>query len=118
MRFRSLLRFCLVAGLVYFSPMHLRASDAQGFDDSRDQLHGSILSAYCKGPTDIDAGVCAGYILALAEAMLGGQRLYGQRACGHDGIRAQQLVDLVRVDRIMAQSFPCFDDIAPAAGGR
>jgi len=95
MRIISVFRFLIISGLVYFSPIHIGLSGAQ---ESRDALHGSILAEYCRGHTDIDVGICTGYILAVAEAMLSGREAYGHRACGHDGVRAQQLVDLVRLD--------------------
>jgi hypothetical protein len=96
-------------------------------------MDGQTLMTFCSGKFDTDFGICSGYVMAVAEMMMSGQAAYGQRSCGHDGIKAQQLVDLVRMDvsedadvarksagpmvaTILSKSFPCYDALEPAAG--
>ncbi len=95
-----------------------------------DALHASALMQYCRSTYDTDIGLCSGYIMAVAEMMQGGRSVMGRRACGHEGIKAQQLVDLVRVEagnkpdlvhqgagmmvvHILSTAFRCYD--APPA---
>lgn len=126
-RFRHVFRFFLIAAAAFFGFGHVAFSSAgRGMD-------AQTLMTFCSGKFDTDFGICSGYISAVAEAMLDGNALYGARACGHDGVKAQQLVDLVRMDfseddalrrqsagemvaGILARSFPCYDNISPAAG--
>ncbi len=131
--FRYVVRFMLIATAVFFGFGQAAFSGAgQGVARGID---GRTLMTFCSGKYDTDLGVCSGYIMAVAEAMMAGERVYGQRSCGHDGIKAQQLVDLVRMDvgendsitrqgagtmvaDILARSFPCYDSLTPSAGGR
>ena len=133
MRFiRHTLRFTAVLLLSLLAPWQVPHSGAEVLP--QDALGGKTLMTFCTGKSDVDSGVCSGYIMAVAEAMSGGQAMYGQKACNLDGIKAQQLSDLVRMDlaenptiqtlkagpmvaAIMAKSFPCYNDYAPAAGG-
>ena len=81
---------------------------------------------YCRSSYDTDIGLCSGYVMAVAETMHGGRAVMGRRACGHEGIKAQQLVDLVRVEagnnpnlihqgagmmvaHILSTAFRCYD---------
>ena len=131
---RHVIRFMLVLPLAYLAPGQVSISGAAGEALPQDMLGGRTLMTFCGGKTDTDAGVCNGYILGVAEAMLAGQTVYGTRSCNHDGIKAQQLVDLVRMDLsenpdlqkqkagpmvagILAKEFPCYNDYTPAAGG-
>lgn len=128
-RFRYAFRFGAVLLLAFLAPWQVGSSDAE----ERNMMPGKTLMTFCSGKYDTDVGVCSGYIMAVAEAMAQKQGLYGQKACGHDGIKAQQLVDLVKLDigdhpdlekqpagpmvaGIIARSFPCYADYEPAAG--
>lgn len=129
---RHTLRFTAVLVFSLLTPWQVSHSGAEVLP--QDTLGGKTLMTFCTGKTDVDSGVCSGYIMAIAEAMSGGQAMYGQKACNLDGIKAQQLSDLVRMDisensniqtmkagpmvaAVMAKSFPCYNDYAPAAGG-
>lgn len=138
---RHFFRFILVSLLAFFSPAQIQISGAAPGSKtmpteamSAETMHGDTLMTYCAGQYDVDLGICTGYILAIAETMVTGQASFGQHACGHDGIKAQQLVDLVRLElgqqpdlknqpagvmvaNVLASAFPCLDDLAPAAGG-
>lgn len=50
------------------------------------------LSMMCTSTSDVDFGYCAGYISAHADQMLT-DAVYGLRACNHQKVRSQQLVD-------------------------
>ncbi|MGZ9109196.1 MAG: Rap1a/Tai family immunity protein [Micavibrio sp.] len=131
---RHALHFIVILLAVFLWPGQIPLSDANdGF--SRDLIGGKTFMVFCKGKHDTDLGVCNGYIMAVAEAMTSEQPVFGQRACGHAGIKAQQLVDLVRMDlaenadlsnhpagvmvaSILARQFPCYDNYEPAAGSR
>lgn len=136
---RQTLRFTAVLLAAYLAPGQINLSGAQslaqGVSQSAPQsnMGGKTLMTFCGGKSDVDSGVCSGYIIAIAEAMSAGQIVYGQKACGLEGIKAQQLSDLVRMDinehadiqtmkagpmvaAVMAKSFPCYNDYAPAAG--
>lgn len=130
--FRHILRFTAVLLFGLLAPWQVPHSGAEVLP--QDALGGKTLMTFCTGKTDVDSGVCSGYIMAVAEAMSGGQAMYGQKACNLDGIKAQQLSDLVRMDiaenpairtmkagpmvaAVMSKSFPCYNDYAPAAGG-
>jgi hypothetical protein len=129
---RHTLRFIAVLVFSLLTPWQVTHSGAEVLP--QDALGGKTLMTFCTGKTDVDSGVCSGYIMAVAEAMSGGQAMYGQKACNLEGIKAQQLSDLVRMDitenptiqtmkagpmvaAVMAKSFPCYNDYAPAAGG-
>lgn len=129
---RHTLRFIAVLLLSLLAPWQVPHSGAEVLP--QDALGGKTLMTFCTGKSDVDSGVCSGYIMAVAEAMSGGQAMYGQKACNLDGIKAQQLSDLVRMDiagnpaiqtmkagpmiaAIMSKSFPCYNDYAPASGG-
>lgn len=124
--FRHAFRFVLVATAVFFG------FGQSAFSGAEKAMDGQTLMTFCSGKYDTDFGVCSGYIMAVAELMMSGQSVHGQRSCGHDGIKAQQLVDLVRMDvaenkdvasqaagamvaNILARSFPCYDSLEPAA---
>lgn len=130
---RHAIRFLTVLGLAILAPGQVSFSGANEALP-QDSLGGKTLMVFCAGKDDTDAGLCNGYILGVAEVMNAGQPIYGQKACNHDGIKAQQLVDLVRMElhdnpalqsqkagpmvaNVLAKSFPCYDDFAPAAGG-
>ena len=130
-RIRTLSRFLVIMILTLLGPGHITLS---GASPGADVLYGDTLMSYCAGGTDTDLGLCSGYIMAVAESMADGQFSFGHRSCGHDAIRAQQLVDLVKIEvsehpdmkvmpagvmvaGILARSFPCYGDISPAAGG-
>lgn len=123
--FRHAFRFWIVAFLVYFGGIQ-GAVSGNGMD-------GRTLMTFCNGKFDTDFGICSGYITAISEVMLSGHAVQGYRACDHDGIRAQQLVDLIRLDigenaamqnqsatrmvaAILADAFPCMNDYEPASG--
>jgi Rap1a immunity proteins len=127
---KSALRFFAILFLVLLGPGGVHDS---GAEPGADAMYGDVLMNYCQGMTDTDIGLCSGYIMAVAEGMAFGRNIFGQNACGHDGIRAQQLVDLVKLEiaehpgmkampagvmvaGILARSFPCYDDIEPASG--
>lgn len=122
-RFRHALRFTIILCLAFFCVGQIKVSDANA---SRDSLHGTTLATYCAGKFDVDAGVCTGYILAISEALIQGSTVFGYKACGHDVIKGQQLVDIVKFDLsenpdqvnqpagamvagILSRSFPCYD---------
>lgn len=132
---RNILRFTAILLAAYLAPGQINLSGAQGLTHNAPQsnLGGKTLMTFCGGKSDVDSGVCSGYIIAIAEAMSAGQTVYGQKACGLEGIKAQQLSDLVRMDirehedvqtmkagpmvaTVMAKSFPCYNDYVPAAG--
>lgn len=125
--FRHAFRFLLIATAVFFG------FGQAAFSGPEKGIDGQTLMTFCSGKYDTDFGICSGYVMAIAEAMMAGETVYGQRSCGHDGIKAQQLVDLVRMDvgeensitrqgagpmvaNILARSFPCHDLLEPAAG--
>lgn len=127
-RFRRAFRFGTVLLLAYLAPWQVGSSDA-----AQNVMAGQTLMTFCNGKYDTDQGVCSGYVMAIAEAMTQGQDVYGQRSCGHDGIKAQQLVDLVKMEigenpdlqkqpagamiaTVMSRSFPCYGNFEPAAG--
>lgn len=130
---RHALHFIIVTLVVFFWPGALPPSDAKdGF--SRELMAGQTLMVFCNSKHDTDVGLCNGYIMAVAEAMTTNQPVFGQRACGHEGIKAQQLVDLVRLDltdrpdlgtqpagvmvaSVLAGQFPCPDTYRSAAQG-
>ena len=120
---RHALHFIIFATAAFFWPGTLTHSDAKD-NFPRELMAGQTLMNFCIGKYDTDIGVCNGYIMAVAEAMITGQPVFGQRACGHAGVKAQQLADLVRMDiadrpdlgtqpagvmvaSILAAQFPC-----------
>lgn len=81
------------------------------------------LLTMCSSAHDTDYGFCAGYVSAVADAMLD-ESVAEKRACHHDNIRSQQYVDLFRsyaevfpetmnggaeetVAAALARAFPC-----------
>ena len=132
--FRHAFRFMIVLLLAYLALGSIVPSDAKdGF--SRELIAGKTLLTFCSGQYDTDLGICNGYIMAVAEAMTSEAPVFGQRACGHAGIKAQQLVELVRMEAgempqiqtqpagvmvasVLAHAFPCYDDYEPASGAR
>lgn len=129
---RHLFRFLVILSLAYLAPGAVVKSDAKdGY--SRELIAGQTLLNFCSGRYDTDLGVCNGYIMAVAEAMTSEQPVFGQRACGHAGVKAQQLVELVRMEAgempqmqtlpagvmvasVLSHAFPCYDQYEPAAG--
>lgn len=129
--FRHVFRFVMIAGIVFFGSGQIAVSSGQ-----ERGLDGQTLVTFCTGKFDTDFGVCSGYVMAVAEMMMRGNPAYGRHACGHDGIKAQQLVDLVRMEvsenrdlvrqqagplvaHVLAQSFPCdgvTHGLEPASG--
>jgi len=92
---------------------------------SSEGLSGNELLGMCNSKYDTDYGFCAGYVSAIANAMLVGP-VSGERACSHGPIRSQQLIDLYRsyaevfpenlrgaaaknVAVAIARGFPCND---------
>jgi hypothetical protein len=130
---RHALHFIVLTLAVFFWPGALPPSDAKdGF--SRELMAGKTLMVFCNSKHDTDVGLCNGYIMAIAEAMTTNLPVFGQRACGHEGIKAQQLVDLVRLDltdrpdlgaqpagvmvaSVLAGQFPCTNPYRAAPDG-
>jgi hypothetical protein len=129
---RHIFRFTIVLLAALLAPGQIALS---GVNETipQDNLGGKTLMTFCDGKTDTDAGICNGYILGIAEAMTAGQMMYGQKSCNTDGIKAQQLSDLIRmtldenpklqsqkagpmVAGVLAKAYPCYDDYAPASG--
>lgn len=92
---------------------------------SSEGLSGNDLLSMCNSKYDTDYGFCAGYVSAIANAMLISP-VSGERACSHGPIRSQQLIDLYRsyaelfpenlrgaaaknVAVAIARGFPCND---------
>jgi hypothetical protein len=86
-------------------------------------LSGSELFRLCQSKSDIDYGFCAGYVTAIAQAMLASP-VAGYRACNHGAVRSQQWIDTYArwvqqhpdahtapadqaVAQSIAQAFPC-----------
>ena len=65
-------------------------------------LTGTELLAMCNSTYDTDYGFCAGYVSALANALLAGP-VAGESACSHGPVRSQQLIDIYRT---YAELFP------------
>jgi hypothetical protein len=55
-------------------------------------LSATDLRQMCTSARDLDYGYCAGYVTAVAHALLA-QDVSGQRACNHGAVKSQQLVD-------------------------
>lgn len=83
--FLAVLFFCLICAL---PSRPLPAAAASG-------LSGHDLLAMCNSRYDTDYGFCAGYVSAIANALLDGP-VNGERACNHAPVRSQQLIDLYR----------------------
>jgi len=81
------------------------------------------LLKMCNSTYDTDYGFCAGYISALANALLTGP-VSDEAACSHGPVRSQQLIDIFRayaelfpeqmpgpaaktVSAAIARAFPC-----------
>lgn len=129
---RHLFHFTIILSIAYLAPGVVVSSDAKdGY--SRELIAGQTLLTFCSGRFDTDLGICNGYIMAVAEAMTSEQPVFGQRACGHAGVKAQQLVELVRMEAgempqmqtlpagvmvasVLSHAFPCYDQYEPAAG--
>lgn len=88
------------------------------------RLNASDLMELCAGKYDVDLGFCAGYVTAIADVMID-QPLYGFRACTHETVKSQQIMDNVIlktkampersgfaaravVADSIARAFPCF----------
>lgn len=131
---RKSIRLTFLLGLALILPGHVSLSGAQGVPNNlpRTAMSGQTLMTFCASKHDVDAGFCSGYIAAVAEAMLV-QPAYAQRACDHATVKPQQLVDTVKIEvdadpsltrlpagvmvaQVMAMSYPCYNDYAPAAG--
>lgn len=125
MRLRTLavvLPICL--SLSSFAPQGTKAASVNS-----DGLTGTELMRLCSSKYDTEYGFCAGYISAIANAMLSGE-INGERACTHGAIRTQQLIDIYRsygelfpenlrgsatknVAVSIARGFPCRDTQYP-----
>lgn len=100
---------------------------AQAFSGAvnSDGLTGRELLRMCNSTYDTEYGFCAGYVSAIANALLSGT-VSGERACSHGPIRSQQLIDIYRgyadvfpenlkgsaaknVAASIARGFPCPD---------
>lgn len=129
---RHVFHFTIILLVAYLAPGSIVRSDAND-SFSRELIAGKTLLNFCTGKYDTDLGLCNGYIMAVAEAMTSEQPVFGQRACGHAGIKAQQLVELVRMEAgempqmqtqpagvmvasVLSNAFPCYDDYEPASG--
>lgn len=136
--FRHVFQFILVLLSVFFAPGQLGLSGENASASAASVVHeligGQTLVTFCASRADVDLGICNGYIMAIAEAMTGRQTVFGQQACGHDGIKADQLVELVKLDihdnpsirrqkagpmvaQILAKNFPCGDAYDSSVGG-
>jgi Rap1a immunity proteins len=60
--------------------------------EQQQPLSAADLQTMCSSASDIDYGFCAGYVSAIAHAMLT-QNIGTARACNHENVRSQQLVD-------------------------
>jgi hypothetical protein len=104
--------FCLASGVASAEP-----SSAQTI------FKAAELFEMCNSSYDTDYGFCAGYISSIAE-ILAHQPISGYRACHHQIVQSQQLVDLfknyaevypemmagsasVAVAASFARAFPC-----------
>lgn len=114
--------------LRFFLPLFLVLSlflPSFGADASanRHVMTGEELLNLCNSRYDTDYGFCAGYVSAIANALVAGE-VSGERACSHGPVRSQQLVELYRsyaevfpenlrgpaaknVAAAIARSFPC-----------
>lgn len=73
------------------------ASDAQtGVHQPDIRLSGAELRALCASSSNVDYGMCAGYVRAVADLMLA-ESVAGNKACAFGLVRPQQLLDIVRV---------------------
>lgn len=55
-------------------------------------MTGYELRTLCTSASNLDYGICAGYVTSVAQVMLE-QDIDGFRACNHANVRSQQLVD-------------------------
>lgn len=69
-------------------------SAAGAFAATAERFSAGNLADYCASPYDVDAGYCAGYVAAVAGIMAD-QPIYGLRACNHQSVRSQQLMEIV-----------------------
>jgi hypothetical protein len=92
-------------------------------DSVRVFLDGNNLLERCSG-AGYELGVCAGYVMAIADAMHGDNSVLGYQACMDVEVQSQQVVDIVvaalrrsaavrhlaargLVAKAIAEAFPC-----------
>jgi hypothetical protein len=64
------------------------------------------LLKMCTSTSDVDYGICAGYINAVSDIMLT-ESVANQRACKHDKVRSQQGIDIfTSYAEIFAEELP------------
>lgn len=88
----------MIAAAIIF----LFASTGKAPAANSEGLTGTELLAMCNSTYDTDYGFCAGYVSALANALLAGP-VAGEAACSHGPVRSQQLIDIYRT---YAELFP------------
>lgn len=107
----------LILGLVitgFFCPATVQAYGAN-----------QQLKVFCSSPHDLDYGYCAGFVTAIADIMISNS-VEGYRACNHNLVQSQQLVDIVRkafrqtpagvtaphertvIAKALSEAFPCY----------
>lgn len=80
-----MLRLSLVLMLLFASPVRA------------DFLDGNKLHETCNKETDFSfQGFCHGYIIAVADVMDDGQVMFGFKVCTPEGVKAPQLIDVVK----------------------
>ncbi len=114
MRSPIILPFIMAAFL--WLPAQAQAANSAG-------ITAQELLKMCNSTYDTDYGFCAGYVSALANALLSGP-VSGESACNHSPVRSQQLIDIFRtyaelypeqmpgpaaktVAAAIARAFPC-----------
>ena len=56
---------------------------------------GSQLWSRCSDKGDLNFGLCRGYVMGIADAMMSGSGLLGRRACLAEGVTGGQAQDVV-----------------------
>lgn len=119
--FFSLFAATMLAALWLVPPAMAQTAPVAASSDMR--LTGSGLYTLCASSSNIDYGMCAGYVRAVADLMLT-EPVGGQRACAFDLVRIQQMIDIVRnyldqtpdalensarmaTAKALARAFPC-----------
>lgn len=55
----------------------------------------AALYQLCTSSSDIDYGMCAGYVTALADLLMS-ESVAGYKACNFETVRTQEIMDIVR----------------------
>lgn len=112
----------LTTVLLLFAPL---ASAGAAVPAHSSGFSAADLQRMCSSPHDTDYGFCAGYVSAIAHALLT-DSVAGYRACHHEQVRSQQYVDTFTlyakkfpaemnadaatvVSAAIARAFPCLD---------